>query len=361
LKKVNFFGDICLDGIDWQRFEFDPALRTLMDGAVNVGNLECPITLHEVPKPLQVRNLRAPAESLTLLQGFAAVSLANNHVQDYGETGCRDTLAALGQTGIGHFGLGPDQGSALTPLILERDGVRLALLGATRYANAGDGLLGTASERPSRLRRVIRRLKADGCFVVTYFHWGYEYVHVPSPRERGIAHACIDAGADLVIGSHPHVWQACETYCGRQIYYSLGNFIFHSRVFDGLSPVPNDPRLQEGLVISVQIRPNHQYDAAVHVVRLTDTSARLLDAAGSAPILTQMTALADLLAGPRLPYLRAYFRQTPAIARQNARIRKEYQMAVVASWADLLKVYRRFNGQDVMNRLAAKVIGRQEQ
>ncbi|WP_097065503.1 CapA family protein [Nitrosovibrio sp. Nv4] len=63
-------------------------------------------TLHEVPRPLQVCNLRAPAESLALLQGFAAVSLANNHVQDYGGTGCRNTLAALGRTGIAHFGLG---------------------------------------------------------------------------------------------------------------------------------------------------------------------------------------------------------------------------------------------------------------
>lgn len=134
--KVNFFGDICLDGIDWQRFRFDPALLALMDGAVNVGNLESPITHHATVKPQQVRNLRAAPESLALLRGFTAVSLANNHVQDFGEQGCVDTLSALAQAGIGHFGLGTDEVAALAPLIIERDGVRLALLGATRYAKA---------------------------------------------------------------------------------------------------------------------------------------------------------------------------------------------------------------------------------
>lgn len=353
--RVNFFGDICLDGIDWRRFEYDPALRALMAGAVNVGNLECPITAHEVPKPLQVRNLRAAPEALALLDGFAAMSLANNHARDFGESGCRDTLAALRAAGIGHFGLGPDQAAALAPLVIERDGVRLALLGATRYANAENGLHGTASERLTRLRRVIRRLKAEGCFVVPYFHWGYEYVHIPSPRERGIAHACIAAGADLVIGAHPHVWQACETWRGRLVYYSLGNFIFHSRVFEGLSPVPNDPRLRDGLVVSVEIRPDHQYETRVRVVRLTDTRACLLDSMEEAPILARMAALADLLAGPRLAYWRAYYQQAPAIARQNVRIRREYQTAVAGKWTDLVKVYRSFNGQDILNRLAGSM------
>ncbi len=356
--KVNFFGDICLDGIDWSRFTFAPALQYLMDDAVNVGNLESPITTHDVPNPLQVRNLRAPPEALALLRDFAAVSLANNHVQDFGETGCRDTLEALRGAGVQHFGLGKDQASASEPLIIEQDGVRLALLGATRYANARDGLHGTAVERRGRLQRLIRALKADGCFVVPFFHWGYEYVHLPSPRERHIAHACVDAGADLVIGGHPHVWQASETYRGKQIFYSLGNFIFHSRVFDGLSPVPNDPRLNRGLVVSLEIVPEQVSQTTVAVVRLSDTGAGLVDAVEAGPILDGMGESARLLQGPWLRYLHGYYRQTPDIARQNVRVRQRYQIAATTDLRMRARAYLGFNGQDLMNRLAAAVLGR---
>lgn len=353
--RVNFFGDICLHGIDWKQFRFDPALLTVMDGALNVGNLECPITHHTEEKPLQVRNLRAAPESLGLLRGFAALSLANNHMQDYGEQGCIDTLAAVQEAGIGYFGLGPDQQSALAPLIIERGGVRLALLGATRYANAQGAHHGTASERTGILQRIIRRLKTEGCFVVPYFHWGYEYVHVPSPRERRIAHACIDAGADLVIGAHPHVWQARETYRGKHVFYSLGNFVFHSSVFDGLSPIPNDPRLNQGLLIAVDISSDHSYAVKVHPVWLQDDAAGLLDEADAETIRAEMRTLAHLLEGPRLGYLRAYYQQTRAIAAQNVRVRNRFQVSGKRTLADLVKTYTAFNSQDLMNRVAAKL------
>ena len=96
-------------------------------------------------------------------------------------------------------------------------------MGATRYANARR-CYGTAPENIRRLQKIIRNMKKEGCFVVPYFHWGYEYIRTPSPHERKIARVCINTDAYLVVGSHPHIYQAVEKYKKRMIFYSLVNY-----------------------------------------------------------------------------------------------------------------------------------------
>ena len=230
---LNFFGDICLQGIDTRYFTFGDSLNQLMQQRINIGNLECAITESSKKKPFQPVCLSASRDSLSLLKPFQILSLANNHIQDYCDQGCEDTVEALNRENFQHFGLEKTVQEAIAPLQIEHEGIKLAFIGATRYANAKNGI-GTSPENLSRLGPIIRKLKKENFFVVLYLHWGYEYVRLPAPRERKIAHRCIDYGADLIIGAHPHFYQCMETYRNKSIFYSLGNFIFDRRIFDGL-------------------------------------------------------------------------------------------------------------------------------
>lgn len=142
-----------------------------------------------------------------------AVSLANNHAYDYFDKGLSDTKSYLQQAGIEYA---DEDGSA----ILEAKGIKVGLL-----AGYGWGAYDTDAYR-EELASELKSLKQKANLVVAFFHWGSEYVYYPDDVQKRMAHFCIDNGADLVIGSHPHVIQGIETYRGKNIVYSLGNFCF---------------------------------------------------------------------------------------------------------------------------------------
>jgi poly-gamma-glutamate synthesis protein (capsule biosynthesis protein) len=195
-----------------------------------VGNLEGTFT--ERGEALaKMYTFRAPPELASALAdaGFDAVSLGNNHAFDFGELGLFDTLDALQEAGVSWFGAGADEMSARTPLVLEAGGQRVALLG---YSGVGES--GFASgETPGVARASVEAIGADvraatqlADYVVMVMHAGIEYTHEPSDGQRSLAYAAIDAGADVVIGHHPHVLQPWERYGEGLILYSLGNFVF---------------------------------------------------------------------------------------------------------------------------------------
>ena len=139
-----------------------------------------------------------------------AATLANNHSQDYGEVSLNDTAATLTDAGILTF----NGMSVATTMI---NGVKIALVGINALN----------SEGASQTEECIRRAKINGAqIVILYAHWGIEKDTEPGPDQIQLAHKAIDAGADLVLGSHPHVLQGVEKYNGRYIVYSLGNFCF---------------------------------------------------------------------------------------------------------------------------------------
>ena len=157
---------------------------------------------------------KAPASYASILTGGSveAVNTANNHSHDYGEQSFNDTLAALDDAGIVHFGY--DETA-----VMDVKGIKVGLVGIYELY---DHL-----EREQQLKDNIAKVKADGAqLIVAIFHWGNETETVPDSNQTTLGRIAIDEGADLVCGHHPHVLQGIETYKGKNIVYSLGNFCF---------------------------------------------------------------------------------------------------------------------------------------
>lgn len=170
-------------------------------------------------------------ESLKIAE-LDAVSLANNHVLDYGPQPLLDTIAALDKAGIGHAGAGADKTAAWTPATIERNGATTAYLAFSHIIPAGfiaqDDRAGFASGRMdmSLVEAAIREAKKTHDYVIVSFHWGVEYQDNPTAQQVENAHRAIDAGADMVLAHHPHVIQGVEFYKKGLIAYSLGDFVF---------------------------------------------------------------------------------------------------------------------------------------
>lgn len=192
--------------------------------------------------------------------GFDLVAFANNHALDYGYEAFLDTLERLDAAGIARIGGGRDLAEARRPVILERNGLRV---GCLAYAatipwgyEAAEGRPGITpirvqtyyepryqimSEQPGMPARVVnvihpedlatlvsevQQLKKEAHAVIVSFHWGVAFLPDPAPYQPELAHAVVEAGADLVLGHHPHVLQGVEVYRGVPIFYSLSNFVF---------------------------------------------------------------------------------------------------------------------------------------
>ena len=157
---------------------------------------------------------KAPASYASILTGGSveAVNTANTHSHDYGDQSFDDTLAALDDAGIVHFGY--DETA-----VMDVKGIKVGLVGIYELY---DHL-----EREQQLKDNIAKVKADGAqLIVVIFHWGNETETVPDSNQTTLGRIAIDEGADLVCGHHPHVLQGIETYKGKNIVYSLGNFCF---------------------------------------------------------------------------------------------------------------------------------------
>jgi poly-gamma-glutamate capsule biosynthesis protein CapA/YwtB (metallophosphatase superfamily) len=244
-------GDVMLDR-DVETFIADqgdayPWARVshLFEGAdLVLANLEGTLTSRGVATDKLYTFRTEPALASTLsAAGIDIVSLANNHTTDFGEPGLEDTIATLDALGIGHFGAGGDEATAHAPLVRNVEGNSVAFLGyadigGTRFAE--DGGIGVAFADPEAMRLEVAEAAATHDFVVVTLHSGIEYSDGPSLHQRDLAHAAVDAGADLVVGHHPHVLQGWERFGDALILYSLGNFVFDLDADDlaTLGPVP---------------------------------------------------------------------------------------------------------------------------
>jgi poly-gamma-glutamate capsule biosynthesis protein CapA/YwtB (metallophosphatase superfamily) len=244
-------GDVMLDrGVAGSISEEDPSapfagVRDVLAAAdIALVNLECAVSDLGSPEP-KAYTFRAPplAARSVAFAGIDAVALANNHALDYGPAALLDTIDRLGAEGVAAAGAGPDLEAALRPAILERGGVRVAILSFAdvpseagydmRAWEAGRGRPGIAWATPEAVRASVEAAAESADAVIVMFHYGAEYGSEPLEAQRGISRIAIDAGAVLVIGSHPHVLQEVEEYGGGLIAYSLGNFVFDG--FDGRS------------------------------------------------------------------------------------------------------------------------------
>lgn len=168
--------------------------------------------------------------------GIDAVTLANNHALDFGTEALLDTCDTLDEAGIAHTGAGAGLKQAKQPVIFEKNRFRVGIIGATRVipeagwaaGSSHPGMLSTYD--PAILLQEIEKLKESCDYVVVFVHWGIERDEKPQEYQRTLGKQYIDAGADLVIGSHPHVLQGIEYYKGKPVVYSLGNFVFGSSI-----------------------------------------------------------------------------------------------------------------------------------
>lgn len=219
-----------------------PALLAGLRGVPGPGdlffaNLESPLGPPGLPAefPEKPFNFLASTGSAAVLReaGFTLLSLANNHGMDYGSAALAHTTAALDAAGVSWVGAGRDDADARALRVIERGGQRFGFLA---YADAHSPRVfaaadrpGVARLRPGTMRDDVRRWRSRVDVLVVSLHWGVEYAELPSTAQRRIARGLIDAGADVVLGHHPHVYQGVEEHNGGLIVYSLGNLLFDQK------------------------------------------------------------------------------------------------------------------------------------
>lgn len=215
-------------------YYFASVLPELQRAGVVVANLECPLSTRGTAVPDKKFTLRAAPGAVAALQaaGIKAVTLANNHILDFGPLALQDTLQTLGENGIVFSGAGMDLADARTPSFLRVNGMTLAFLSYSLtfplefYASTGRP--GTAPGYKDYVRKDIEAVRSRADLVIVSFHWGAELMTAAKDYQQELGRLAVDWGADLVLGHHPHVLQELEVYRGRLIAYSLGNFVFGS-------------------------------------------------------------------------------------------------------------------------------------
>jgi poly-gamma-glutamate synthesis protein (capsule biosynthesis protein) len=201
---------------------------------VAVGNLESPLSDGGTPWPGKDVHFRGDPRGIEGLEasGFTFLSLANNHILDYGEEALLDTVGLLEEAGIGFAGAGANRAAAWKPAVATYGDSSVAFLSFSHILPAGfiatDSKAGLAPGRTdmAAVTEAIRAAKDEHDYVLVSFHWGVEYVDDANSDQVRDARAAIDAGADMVLSHHPHVIQGVEFYNGGLIAYSLGDFVF---------------------------------------------------------------------------------------------------------------------------------------
>jgi poly-gamma-glutamate capsule biosynthesis protein CapA/YwtB (metallophosphatase superfamily) len=196
-------------------------------------NLECPVTDIVDPEP-KAFTFRCDPQALPAVRraGVDVVSQANNHAYDHGPAGLLDSLDAIRAAGLTSVGAGADESEALRAERFRVRGWTVAVVGIDQVLDppdqvAGPDKPGTAAGHDFRLAlRAVRDAAASSDLVVVMIHWGVELEPRPRPYQVRQGHRMIDAGADVILGSHPHVLQPLETYRDRPIFYSLGNLVW---------------------------------------------------------------------------------------------------------------------------------------
>ena len=209
-----------------------PIASILQAADVAIGNLETSIASSGTPLDNKIYTFRATPQSVKVLKGrFHAMSVANNHSGDYGRDAFMETLGHLRGAGIAAFGGGANLSEAHKPYWIEKNGIRIAVLGYDEFKprsfEAGANWAGVAWSEDSQVVADIRAARAAGAdVVIPFMHWGWEREPEPSQRQRDLAKLMVQAGADAVVGSHPHVTQGADIVLGKPVIWSLGNLVF---------------------------------------------------------------------------------------------------------------------------------------
>lgn len=213
-------------GIDY------PFEKIHFDADIIVGNLEGTITENQSIAKNDVLKFTFDPKVADLLKknNFTAVSLANNHTRDFGYKGYTTTIDYLKKANIGYFG--DWENAENHSFVIEKKGKKIEFIGFNEFAYRNF----------EKVLAIVASSTAD--YTIVFPHWGVEYEKQPSTLQKTWAHKFIDAGADAVIGAHPHIVQTTETYKDKPIVYSMGNFIFDQYAND---------ELKSGLMVKITL------------------------------------------------------------------------------------------------------------
>jgi len=289
--RVTFVGDT---GLGDQAVEFvkqyglaksfEKIRASLGDTDFLIGNAETPIADADLsqrhPKPWHPKQV-PEAAMVYANEGFSAFSLANNHALDFDLIGMHQTRESLKKVGIRTFGAGDNEREARKPLILNNDGLQLAILGyfeqQKKYVRMGDWFAagdqpGVARLSKKNLREDIAALKKQGYLVVVFPHWGINYRKATKQQQR-MARVAVKAGADLVVGHGAHMVQDVELIDGVPVLYSIGNFIWHSKgkyhnkgVKDYAYTLVTQVAFDKNGVTSIRLTPYHSNNRVVNFI-----------------------------------------------------------------------------------------------
>jgi poly-gamma-glutamate synthesis protein (capsule biosynthesis protein) len=233
-------GDVHFTGrtavlLDHPATAFGPIADVLRGTDLAVLNLETAITTRGTEQP-KTYHFRTPATALDALRGAGvdAVTLANNHVLDYGQVGLADTLAALHAADYPYFGIGENATAAWAPRIMTVAGVRLAFIGVSQVHDLATSWVATDS-RPGEANAVdehrtlaaIRAARSQADVVVVFMHWGTEGNGCPNSEQKTLATKMAGAGANLILGAHAHVLQGSGWLGNTYVAYGMGNFLWY--------------------------------------------------------------------------------------------------------------------------------------
>jgi gamma-polyglutamate biosynthesis protein CapA len=272
---------------------FDFAVDPLIDSGVDVFgdltplfktadmvviNLEDPLT-NSNNNLKTVVPVKADPKDVQVLKNdnINVVCLANNHIMDYGESGLNDTLNTLKSYNITTVGAGENLQQASKPAYFIVDNRTMAILNffdTTTFQEFSKSELPPATENSSGfapaewnlIKDNLEQARKQSDIVIIVLHYGNEYSTVPNQHQENLSRKCIDEGADMVVGSHPHVIQRVESYNGKIIFYSLGNC-----VFDQSNPSP-----KESMVVKLQDL-NGSLTAVIYPFRITNSCPRFMD------------------------------------------------------------------------------------
>jgi poly-gamma-glutamate synthesis protein (capsule biosynthesis protein) len=237
---LEFAGDVHFTGRTAKLLD-DPAtafgqIAALLSGAdVTVVNLETVVTTRGTPQPKNF-HFRAPASAFTAVRdaGIDAVTIANNHILDYGRVGLADTLAAAQAAGFPAFGAGADASAAWTPWITTVAGTRIAYLGFSEVQELASSWVATPGRSGvahindlSRTLAAVREARRHADVVIVFMHWGTEGDSCPNASQKTLAAKLADAGANIIIGSHVHTLQGSGWLGHTYVAYGMGNFLWY--------------------------------------------------------------------------------------------------------------------------------------
>ena len=258
----------------------------LKAGDLVIGNLEGPLT-RETSGLEGKCNLRShPGWSQYLKEaGFNLLSLANNHMTDFGEQGLFDTIESLKKNDIAFAGAGGNITEANAPVFLEIKGKRVAIIARSSVivsspVNATPQKAGVAFLDEQETIDTIRKCRSEADLVILILHWGLEEYEYPSPNQRMLAHNFISTGVDIILGHHPHVLEGMEYFNGGLCVYSLGNFLFNDFNWNFRNPTGEEKEMQvkllsgnrRGLILNLSCKGQLIHSVETHFTEIDPDS-----------------------------------------------------------------------------------------